>query len=157
MSTGVGLKKKKKSVRPHSFFQQLLAFTSLMSPRRTLATLMSLTEAQQTSSPALSQLCTLVSGVAQNFATSCELIRHIFSGFWEDRRRVMSLHHPTQRRPCTTVPLHSEHIWQMPILQLSLITVNERTYFGRFQYLYRLHTLWRPFYSQDQAEGTRVG
>ena len=29
---------------------------------------------------ALSQLCTLVSGVAQNFATSCELIRHIFSG-----------------------------------------------------------------------------
>lgn len=28
-----------------------------------------------------SQLCTFVSGVAQNFATSRELIRHIFSGF----------------------------------------------------------------------------
>lgn len=43
-------------------------------------------------SPALSQLCTLVSGVAQNFATLCELIRHIFSSFWEDRKRVMSWH-----------------------------------------------------------------
>lgn len=74
-------------------------------------------------------LCTLVSGVAQNFATSCELIRHIFSSFWEDSTRVMSLHRPTQRRPCTTVPLHSEHIWQMPIRRLSLITVNETTYF----------------------------
>lgn len=55
---------------------------------------------------------------------------------------------PTQQRPCTTAPLHSAHIWQMPIPRLSLITVNERTYFGRSQYLYRLHTLWRPFYSQ---------
>lgn len=89
--------KKKKTARPHSCFQQLHAFTSLMSPLRTLSSHTSLTEAQQTISPALSQLCTLVSGVAQNFATSCELIRHIFSGFWEDRKRVMPLHHRHSR------------------------------------------------------------
>lgn len=147
MSTGWVYKK------PHSFFQQLHTFTSLMSPLHSHVT----NRGPANHQPFVSQLCTLVSGVAQNFATLCELIRHIFSSVWEDRRKVMSLHHPTQQRPCTTVPLHSEHIWQMPILQLSLITVNERTYFGRFQYLYRLHTLWRLFYSQYQAEGTRVG
>lgn len=41
--------------------------------------------------------------------------------------------------------------------RLSLITVNEGTYFGGFQYLYWLHTLWRAFYSQYQVERTRGG
>lgn len=62
-------------------FQELHSFSRLMSPHHTLPTHTPPTEVQQTSSPVLSQLCTLVSGVAQNFATSCELIRHIFSSF----------------------------------------------------------------------------
>jgi len=74
-----GFKKKKRG--SNSCFQQLHNFTGLMSPLHTLSSHTPLIEAQQTISPVLSQLCTLVSGVAQNFATSCELIRHIFSSF----------------------------------------------------------------------------
>lgn len=63
----------------------------------------------------------------------------------------------TQRQPCKTVPLRSEHIWQMPILWCSFITVNEKRYFVYFRYLCRLHTIRRLFYSQHQAERTRMG
>lgn len=58
----------------------------------------------------------------------------------------------TQQRPCKTVPLRSEHICRMPVHWRSLITVNEERYFGRFQYLCRLHTWWRLFYAPGRGD-----
>lgn len=116
-----------------------------MPPLRTLSFHTSLTEAQQTISPALSQLCTLVSGVAQNFATLCELIRHIFSGFWEDRKRVMSLHHQHSRglvQQCLYTPsisdkcryssFHSSLLMRGHILDVSNICTDFIHYEGPF-------------------------
>lgn len=126
---------------------------TLLPGRRPLCSHTSSTEARQTVRPVLSQLCTLASGVAQNFATSCELIRHIFSSFWEDHTSLMSTS-LTQWRPCKTVPLHSEHIWQTPMLWCSFITVNEKRWFARFKYLCRLHT---SFIHRSSRRGRGLG
>lgn len=110
---------------------------TLFPGQRPLCSHTSSTEARRTVHPVLSQLCTLASNVAQNFSTSCELIRHIFSSFWEDRTRVMSLHlwhssglvkqclyTPNISDECQCSGVHSSLLMRRNILDVSDICVD---------------------------------